>query len=325
MTKASATVLAVLASTVFGASGAQAQEKVRFAYAVQIHQANMMLMQEYARKHNVDLAVTPLRRYADLQLALTTNQADVVVLGYVNLGLMEEKQFRNHKVIGGVFTGGQSLTLRNGVQAKTWKDLEGKTLGTAPNSYAELLFKSTAKLGGADLSKIKTVSFGAGGPPVIAALRSGDIDGFVFWEPNNADAAISKIGYYSSLDIGDNPTKHINGAMAVNADFLTKNRKAVLGVVRALVESTDALNADAARYADVAQKGTGATPEVVKESIPRGKLDYKLYQREAKALLKMIHEAGITKIDTSPAVDRSFDYGPLMQVTGKSRKALGGE
>ena len=325
MRKASVAILTVLASVVFGVSGAQAQEKVRFAYAVQIHQANMMLMQEYAKKNNVQLDVTPLRRYADLQLALTTNQADVVVLGYVNLGLMEEKDFRNHKIIGGVFTGGQSLTLRNGVQVKTWKDLEGKTLGTAPNSYAELLFKSTAKLAGADISKIKTVSFGAGGPPVIAALRSGDIDGFVFWEPNNADAAISKVGYYSSLDIGDNPTKHINGAMAVNAEFLAKNRNAVLGVVRALVESTDALNASPARYADVAQKGTGSTPEVVKESIPRGKLDYRLYQREAKALLKMIHDAGITKIDTSSAVDRSFDYSLLMQATGKSRIELGGE
>ena len=325
MKKTSIMVLAALASAVLGVSGAQAQDKVRFAYAVQIHQANMMLMQEYAKKHNVDLAVTPLRRYADLQLALTTNQVDVVVLGYVNLGLMEEKQFTNHKVIGGVFTGGQSLTLRNGVQAKTWKDLEGKTLGTAPNSYAELLFKSTAKLAGVDLSKIKTVSFGAGGPPVIAALRSGDIDGFVFWEPNNADAAIGKIGYYSSLDIGDNPTKHINGAMAVNAEFLAKNRNAVLGVVRALVESTDALNANPARYAEVARNGTGSTPEVVKESIPRGKLDYKLYQREAKALLKMIHDAGITKIDATPAVDRSFDYSLLMQATGKSKKELGGE
>ena len=308
-----------------GITSAQAQQKVRFAYAVQIHQANMMLMQEYAKKHGVDLEVTPLRRYADLQLALTTNQVDVVVLGYVNLGLMEENAFRNHKVVGGVFTGGQSLTLRNGVQAKTWKDLEGKTLGTAPNSYAELLFKATAKLAGADLSKIKTVSFGGGGPPVIAALRAGDIDGFVFWEPNNADAAIGKAGYYSSLDIGDNPTKHINGAMAVNSDFLAKNRSAVLAVVRALVESTDALNANPARYAEVAQKGTGSTPEVVKESIPRGKLDYKLYQKEAKYLLKMIHEAGITKVDTTASIDRTFDYSLLMQVTGKSKKDLGGE
>lgn len=80
-----------------------------------------------------------------------------------------------------------------------------------------------------------------------------------------------------------------------NADFAAKNRNAVLGVVRALVESTDVLNANPARYAEVAQKGTGSTPAVVKESTPRGKLDYRLHQKEAKALMRMIHEAGITK------------------------------
>jgi hypothetical protein len=64
---------------------------------------------------------------------------------------------------------------------------------------------------------------------------------------------------------------------------------------------------------------------VVKESIPHGKLDYRLYQKEAKALMQMIHEAGITKIDASPAVDRTFDYSFLTEVTGKSKRELGGE
>ena len=64
---------------------------------------------------------------------------------------------------------------------------------------------------------------------------------------------------------------------------------------------------------------------MVRESIPRGKLDYKLYQKEARALMKMIREAGITKIDASPAVDRAFDYSFLMQATGKSKTELGGE
>lgn len=317
--------LTLLFAAFAGVSSAQAQEKVRFAFIAQIHQASMMLMQENAKKCGVDIDVTPLRRYADSQLALNTNQVDIAVMGYVNIGLMEEKGFRDYKVVGGVFTGGQGMTLRNGVTVKSWKDLEGKTLGTAPNSYAELLFKSSAKLGGADISKIKTVSFAAGGPPAIAALRDGQIDGFVLWEPNNADASVNKVGYYASLDIGDNPTKHINGALLANSAFIKSNPKAVACVVKALVESTNALNANAARYADVAQKGTGATAAVVAESIPRGKLDYRLYQKEAKALLKMISEAGITKVDTSPVVDQVFDYSFLIDATGRNKRDLGGE
>jgi ABC-type nitrate/sulfonate/bicarbonate transport system substrate-binding protein len=213
-------------------AGAHAQEKARVAYAVQIHQANMMLLQEYGRKHGVEIELTPMRHYTNLQLALTTNQVDIAAMGYVNIGLMEELGFRDYKVIAGVFTGAQSLTLRNGVTASTWKDLEGKSIGVAPNSYADILFRSSAKLGGADLSKIKLVSFGPGGPQVIAALRNGDIDGFVFWEPNNAEAALSKAGHYSSLDLGKNPTRHINGMLAVSSGFAASKKNAVLGVVK---------------------------------------------------------------------------------------------
>ena len=286
----------------------------------------MMMLQEYAKKNGVDLDISVMRGYPSIQLALATNQLDLAVMGFVNIGLMEEAGFQNYRIISGVFSGGQSLTLRDGVLAQAWKDLEGKKIGTAPNSYADLLFKSSAKLGGADLSKINLISFAPpGGPPVMAAMRSADIDGFVFWEPNNAEAAAAKIGSYSSLDIGDNPTGHINGALAVNAEFSAKNHAVVAAVVKSLVESTNALNADPDLFARTAQKGTGSSPEVVREAMPHGKMDYRLHLREAKALMRMIHEAGITKIDASPAVGRMFDYEFLTEVTGKSKNELGGE
>jgi sulfonate transport system substrate-binding protein len=315
-----------VAGTLLMAATAQAQTKVRIGFPVQIHTANVMLLQEYAKRSGVDLDVMVLRGYPNIQLALTTNELDIAVLGFVNIGLMEEKGFKDHRVIAGVFSGAQGLTLRNGVEVRTWKDLEGKKIGVAPNTFADLMFKASAKLGGADLSKIKLISFAPpGGTPVLSAMRDGDIDGFVFWEPNNAEAAVTKVGYYSNLDIGDNPTRHINGAIAVNEKYAAANRRTVTAVVKALVEATDALNADPNRYAEVAQRRTGASPEVVKMSMPRGKLDYKLYQKEAKALMRMIHEAGITSIDTTRAVDRAFDYSYLMEVTGKSKSELGGE
>lgn len=319
------TLAAVVLTALGIATQLQAAEKVRFAYAVQVHQANMMVIQDYAKKYGIELEIIPMRRYADLQLALMTNQVDAAVMGYVNVGLMEEKKFYDYRVIAGVFNGGQSLTLAKGVNASKWKDLEGMTIGTAPNSYAELLFKASARLGGADISKIKTVSFAAGGPPMLSALKNRQIDGFVSWEPNNADASVAGDGYYSTLDIGDNPTGHINGVMTVNSNFLKNNRAAVFGLVRAAVDATNALNQDSNKYAEVAIKGTGSSPVVVKEAIPRGKLDYRLYAKRTKALLSMLYEAKITQTDTSGAVDKQFDYSLLTEATGKSKGELGGQ
>jgi ABC-type nitrate/sulfonate/bicarbonate transport system substrate-binding protein len=317
-------VAVVLIAAGFATDG-RAADKIRLAYTVQIHQANMMALRDYASKHGVELEPVPMRRYADQQLALMTNEVDVAVIGYINVGLMEEKNFRDYRAICGVFTGGQNLTLAKNVKAGTWKELEGLKLGTAPNSYSELLFKASARLGGADLSKIQTISFAAGGPPLLAALKNRQIDGFVSWEPNNADAAIAGDGYYSSLDIGDNPTRNVNGLLAVNAAFLQAHRPAVLGLVHATIEATNALNQDRKLYVDTAMKGTGSSLEVVNEAIPRGKLDYALYAKEAKALLKMVHDAKLTQIDTSGAVDKQFDYSLLTEATGKSKNQLGGD
>lgn len=303
---------------------AQAPKPVRFAYPVQTHGAHTVLVPRFAEKYGLKVEATPMRRYADLQLALTTNQVDVAVIGYVNVGLMEEAGFQDYTVVSGVFTGGQSLTLAKDVKATTWKDLEGKTLGTAPNSYAELLFKSTAKANGADPSKIKTVSFAAAGPPMLAALKNRDIDGFVSWEPNNADAALGGYGYYSSLDIAANDTRGVNGVLAVNSKYAADNPDAVLGVVKALIDATNHLNSHPDEYAEIAQRATGSPMPMVRESMKHGVLDFRLYQKEGEALLKLIHEAGITKKPTAAAIDKHFDYQFLSKATGKSRGELGG-
>jgi hypothetical protein len=116
---------AAIVVTVLTAMGfaiqAQAADKVRLAYTVQVHQANMMVLADYAKKYGIDVEPVPMRRYADQQLALMTSQVDVAVMGYVNVGLMEEKDFRDYRVISGVFTGGQSLTLGKDIKATNWK------------------------------------------------------------------------------------------------------------------------------------------------------------------------------------------------------------
>lgn len=75
-------IIAVSMMTV-GGSEAWAQD-VRLGYAIQVHQANMMLIEGAASEMGVDIAMAPMRRYADLQLGLMTNELDMVVVGYPN-------------------------------------------------------------------------------------------------------------------------------------------------------------------------------------------------------------------------------------------------
>ena len=76
-------LLTALAGVVLGTcllhSGAQADAKVRIGFPVQIHTANMMVLQEHAKKHGVELDVAVMRGYPSIQLALMTDQLDLAV------------------------------------------------------------------------------------------------------------------------------------------------------------------------------------------------------------------------------------------------------
>jgi ABC-type nitrate/sulfonate/bicarbonate transport system substrate-binding protein len=61
----------------------------------------------------------------------------------------------------------------------------------------------------------------------------------------------------------------VNGLLAVNSAFLQAHRPAVIGVVRAAIEATNALNQDRGKYIEVAIKGTGSSLDVWSRGIPR--------------------------------------------------------
>jgi len=303
-----------------------ADETIRVGFAIQAHQANMMVLPQYAEKLGLKIDLVPMRRFPDLQLALTTKQLDAAVLGYVNLAQLEESNFKNFKVVSGVFVAPGSLVLNPEVEArvKTWKDLEGKSLGTAPNGAIDIVFRALLKEKKVDQSKVKLVSFAALGPPALAALKSHDIDGFIAWEPNNAEAVKSNIGVYSHLDIGDNPSKGIQGVLVVDDNYIKGHQGEVAKLVKALVTATGDLNANPEKLAEVAVKGTGSPIDVTKVALSHGRVDTTLYQSESEALLDMIFEAGLTKRPTKNVVAEHFDYQYLIKATGKSRKELGG-
>ena len=109
-------ILALLAGAMFPSSQALTQDLIKVGYAVQAHQANMMVLPRFAEKHGLKVELVAMRRFPDLQLALTTRQIDAAVLGYVNIALLEENNFKNYKVVSGVYVAPGSLVL-----APTWQ------------------------------------------------------------------------------------------------------------------------------------------------------------------------------------------------------------
>ena len=130
--------------------------------------------------------------------------------------------------------------MRKGVELKSWKDLEGKKIGRPPGTYAGILFTLAAEANNVDLSKVNIVNTTPAGAPELAALKNGDLDGFVLWSPIIDRTVIEGYGYYPACcDIG--ATQEFgagNQLLAANAEFL-KDRKLVVSFLKAYVEGMD--------------------------------------------------------------------------------------
>jgi len=147
MQKLISAVVAVFSNVALLNSESVAQDTITVGYAIQAHQANMMVLPRFAEKYGLKVDLVAMRRFPDLQLALTTHQVDAAVLGYVNVALMEESNIKNYKVVSGVYVAPGSLVLAPQVEdkVKIWKDLEGKSLGTAPNGAVDIVFRALLK------------------------------------------------------------------------------------------------------------------------------------------------------------------------------------
>lgn len=324
-------VLTLLLVTLGSQGSAQVSKsvKVRLAELYQIHGGQMFdpLFPERARKYGLEVEVVPMKRYGDVQLALATGQVEFGAFGFVNIAIMAENNIQNVIVIAGNSTGGQGLILRKGLTAKVraWRDLEGLKIGIAPSGAAHNIFRTLAKAKGVNLDRVEQVSFPGMGPEAIQALRTGDIDGLVAWEPTNAKAVVDGIADYSTLKLEESPTGNINGAFAVNREFAAKNPEATLNMVKTLVETTEHLIKNRDEWVRLASAKTGVDPAVVKEAMRHLAIHYDIPERKIKAFMDVLAEFGVTKRNYRDAVPRYVDYSYLEKATGKSKRELGAE
>lgn len=316
-------VVLMLTSVLAAAPSSAVRVKVGTLY--QTHSASTFdpLLPDLARKYGLDVQVVPFRRYADVQIALATGQIEIGAFGYANIPIMAEQDIRNVQIIAGQSQGGQGVTLRKGLNIRTWRDLEGLRLGVAPNSTIDNMVRVTLRENGADYGKIRWVAFATMGPEVLQALKTGTIDGFVGWEPVRATAAVEGYGAYAPFQLEDTPLRNVNGLIGANTDFLKQFPEAAVNLLRAYVEATDMLAKDTEAWVSLASSKTGATIDVTQTAIQHSKLTYLMHRDAAKRLAKAMAEFGLTRSDHSTVVDLYMNYTYLSRATQRPKTELG--
>ena len=268
---------------------------------------------KYGFRTEVVDAITNAEQQRNIQSGV-----DVGSLGYQAAAVMAEQNVANVKFIAGMYVSGQNLIMRQGVQLRSWKDLEGKKIGRPPGTYASILFTLAAEINKVDLSKVNLVNTTAAGPAELQALKSGDLDEFVLWSPIIDRAVVDGYGYYPPCcDIGS--TKEFgagNQLLAANTEFL-KDRKTVVNFLKAYVESMDFYGRNPDKTVALVAQYTGGNNAVLSEAMKHSKWDVRADIQNAINVAKEGPKFGFTKTDMSGKVPAFFDLSYLSEATGK--------
>jgi sulfonate transport system substrate-binding protein len=302
-----------------GFSGAAAQEKklIRIATARGVNFVALWGVAPFADKHGLQIQMIDAVTNADQQRSIQVGGAELASLGYQSPAIMAEQGVAGIKVISGLYLGGQNLIMRKGVELRTWKDLEGKKIGRAPGTYAQVLFILAARANNVDVAKINLVNVTAVGTAELQALKNGDLDGLVLFSPTVDRGVVDGYAYYPQCcDISSTATfGGRNQILAASAEFL-KDRETVVKFLKAYVEAKDFYLKNKDKATEVIGQFTGVSKDVVAEALKHSLLEHRVDIRTAIAVAKEGPSFGFTKADMSAKVADYFDLSYLSAATG---------
>jgi sulfonate transport system substrate-binding protein len=302
-------------------SGARAQEPakvVRIASARGVHFYALWGLAPFAEKYGIRTEMVPVMTNADQQRALQGGEVQVGTQGYQNPAIMAEQNVANVKVVSGLYLGGQNLIMRKGVDLKGWKDLEGRKIGRAPGTFAQILFILAAEANGVDVGKINLVNVTAAGTAELQALKNGDLDGLVMFSPTVDRGVVEGYAYYPACcDIGSTARFGArNQLLAANADFL-KDRPTAVNFLKAYLDAERYYLQNRDKTIEVVTQVTGVGKDVANEALKHATLEHRVDVQTAIEIAREGPKFGFTKADMSGRVAAYFDLGYLSEATGR--------
>jgi ABC-type nitrate/sulfonate/bicarbonate transport system substrate-binding protein len=146
----------------------------------------------------------------------------------------------------------------------------------------------------------------------------------VVWQPFCAQAIVEGWGAYPTID--HNRSKTVGGlisVLAVNRDFMEKNRDAVQRLVSSYLDVLQIARGDSKRWAKIYAEKAGLPEPVAQESIRITQLDPMLPLESIKRISKFLSDNGVITRDVSGEIAQHYTYDFLSKATGKSAEQLG--
>jgi sulfonate transport system substrate-binding protein len=273
------------------------------------HLAPLLNVEEELKKFNIDVKRAEFVRYADARTALLSNSVDVSAVGPGDLAIAAAQGSKNLIGLTGVAGSPKNLVVRKGVVINDWKDLAGKKIGIAPGSAVWFQWAMTLIENGVPYSSFTPVNIQGGGTAFIQAMKRGDIDAMVLWEPFESQAVADGDAYFAKT-LEYSKSKSVGaelGMLAASRDAMTNKREAVRRFMWVYLNAEEQMAKNNDIFADAYAKYTGLPLNVTKESAKIIKLGGVLTKEQVKLQAEAAFKQGIVQKDVGIEAAALYD------------------
>lgn len=283
------------------------------------HLAPMILIADELKKLGVDLKLVEFVRYADARTALLAGSLDVASVGPADLAISLAQGSTNVVGLMGVGSSPKYVIGRNGVKFESWSDIKGKKIAIAPGSAVWFQFAATLVEKGIPYNSFEAVNIQGGGANFDAALKKGEVDGIVTWEPFESIPVMEGYGYFAkNLEYGSSKAVGSElGMIMASKTAAEKKRGAVERFVWAYLRAQDELAKSPAKFADAYAKLSGMQPNIAAEAAKVIKLGEVISPDQIKRQAKAFADLGVIQKDVSAQIEANWDGSFVSKALGK--------
>lgn len=273
------------------------------------HLAPMILIADELKKLGVNLKLVEFVRYADARTALLAGSLDVASVGPADLAIALAQGSTNIVGLMGVGSSPKYVIGRNGIKLDSWEDLKGKKIAIAPGSAVWFQLAATLVEKGVPYNSFEAVNIQGGGANFDQALKKGDVDGIVTWEPFESIPVMEGYGYFAkNLEYGSSKAVGAELGLLVATKTAADGKKAAVErFVWAYLKTQEGLAKSPQKFAEAYAQLSGMDPKVAAEAAKVIKLGEVVSPEQIKRQAKAFADLGVIQKDVSGQVDANWD------------------
>ncbi len=282
---------------------------VRMAYLQNdIHHLALWVALEkgYFQEEGVEVEIAGIFRAGpELMSAFTAGALDMGYVGEAPSTFAVANRTADVKVVAQVNTEGSALMVsRTSTDINAVSALEGKVVGVPGHATVQdFLLSKALSNAGIDPSKVNIVIIKP--PEMIEALRAGQIDAFIAWEPYPSKAEVEQVGR-NLASSGDIWADHPCCVLVSDAEFMESEPGKVKKVVRAHIRATEFIRANNEEAIRIGVKYTGMDEPSVRRALKSVEYTFVPSVAGEREYVRFLSELGYLRVDDIDAFVSDF-------------------